>query len=138
MPADVRDIIQFFLANDIAYYLESNSGLFGSQFYAEKIYETILAYTQGNLKKVADLTEKSRWFCDLIDSFADQAIDYADVNKISFINTDFDYQAIADKFGDKFEMFHMTVPFLARKVVKLPSRAMINRQRLTSSLTNLA
>ena len=116
MPeADVRDIIQFFLANDIAYYLESNSGLFGSQFYAEKIYETILAYTQGNLKKAADLTEKSRWFCDLIGSFADQAIDYADVNKISFINTDFDYQAIADKFGDKFEMFHMTVPFFGKE-----------------------
>lgn len=116
MPeADVRDIIQFFDDHDIAYYIESNSGLFGSQGYSDRISETILAYTNHDLVQAKVLRSESQWFHDLIDSFAGQVIDYADVNKISFINNSFDYQSIVAKFGHKFEIFNMTVPFFGKE-----------------------
>ena len=116
MPeADVREIIQFFKANEIEYYLESNSGLFGSDNYSEKITETIAEYTNRNLAETISLREKFSWFDQLIASFANQPIDYADVNKISFINNRFAYQSIADKFGHQFEMFNMTVPFFGKE-----------------------
>lgn len=116
MPeADVREIIQFFKANEIEYYLESNSGLFGSDNYSEKITETIAEYTNRNLAETISLREKFSWFDQLIASFANQPIDYADVNKISFINNRFAYQSIAEKFGHQFEMFNMTVPFFGKE-----------------------
>ena len=37
------------------------------------------------------------------------------MNKISFINREVGYQTIADKFGQQFEMFHMTVPFFGKE-----------------------
>lgn len=112
---DVREIIDFFDAHKIGYYLESNSGLFGSKYYKDTIQETIEAYCQGDEEKIAQLTTANQWFYDLIDSFAASEIDYADVNKISFINREVAYQEIADKFGQQFEMFHMTVPFFGKE-----------------------
>ncbi|CCK20460.1 Cof-type HAD-IIB family hydrolase [Lactococcus laudensis] len=111
----VREIIDFFDAHKIGYYLESNSGLFGSKYYKDTIQETIEAYCQGDEEKIAQLTTANQWFYDLIDSFAASEIDYADVNKISFINREVAYQEIADKFGQQFEMFHMTVPFFGKE-----------------------
>lgn len=116
MPADaVRAIIAYFDAHDIGYYLECNSGLLGSKGYKAKIAETIADYCGGDQRQMASLTQASQWFYELVDSFAGQAIDYDDVNKISFINNQVTYQEIADKFGDKFEMFHMTVPFFGKE-----------------------
>ncbi|GAX48352.1 Cof-type HAD-IIB family hydrolase [Pseudolactococcus reticulitermitis] len=116
MPATaVREIITFFDAQDIGYYLESNSGLFGSRHYKSKIQETIRDYCQGDELKTAQLVTASQWFYELIDSFAECEIDYADVNKISFINREMPYQDIADKFGQQFEMFQMTVPFFGKE-----------------------
>lgn len=116
MPEDaVRDIVSFFDKHDVGYYLESNSGLFGSQGYKVKIHETISDYCQGDVDKIAALEAASQWFYDLIDSFENQEIDYADVNKISFINRRMAYQTIVEKFGHQFEMFHMTVPFFGKE-----------------------
>ena len=111
----VREIIAFFDAHKIGYYLESNSGLFGSKHYKETIQATIGDYCQGDEAKIADLTTANQWFYDLIDSYAGREIDYADVNKISFINREVAYQTISDKFGQQFEMFHMTVPFFGKE-----------------------
>lgn len=116
MPeVDVREMITFFKKHGIEYYLESNSGLFGSEHYDEKINETILEYVAYNLQKAETLTVKNQWFNQLIDSFKGQEIDYGDINKISFINNTFDFQDIAKRFGSKFEMFHMTVPFFGKE-----------------------
>ena len=112
---DVREMIHFFQENGIEYYLESNSGLFGSERYAEKINETILAYVGNDEQKAEALTVKNQWFNQLIDSFKGQEIDYGDINKISFINNTFYFQDIARRFGSKFEMFHMTVPFFGKE-----------------------
>ena len=111
----VREIIEFFDAHKIGYYLESNSGLFGSKHYKDTIQATIGEYCQGDEAKIVELTTANQWFYDLIDSYAGREIDYADVNKISFINREVGYQTIADKFGQQFEMFHMTVPFFGKE-----------------------
>lgn len=112
---DVRAMIQFFKENGIEYYLESNSGLFGSEQYAEKINETIFEYIDYDKEKAAALSEKNQWFNQLIDSFKEQTIDYGDINKISFINNTFDFNEIHNRFGQQFEMFHMTVPFFGKE-----------------------
>lgn len=112
---DVREMIDFFQDNGIEYYLESNSGLFGSEQYEAKINETILEYVAYDKQKAEALTEKNKWFNQLIDSFKAQVIDYRDINKISFINNTYDFQAISHRFGHKFEIFHMTVLFFGKE-----------------------
>ncbi|GFH41607.1 hypothetical protein Hs30E_01580 [Lactococcus hodotermopsidis] len=111
----VHEILGFFETHDIAYYLECNNALRGSDNYKAKIDETIADYCHHDQAKIDKLTNDSKWFYDLVDSYAERTIDFNDVNKISFINKDLPYQTIADKFGDKFEMFHMTVPFFGKE-----------------------
>ncbi|GAB2021080.1 Cof-type HAD-IIB family hydrolase [Pseudolactococcus yaeyamensis] len=111
----VREIIAFFDAHDIGYYLESNSGLFGSKHYKANIQKTIQDYCQGDETKIEQIVTASQWFYDLIDSFARREINYSDVNKISFINQEVAYQTIVEKFGQQFEMFQMTVPFFGKE-----------------------
>ena len=111
----VREITAFFDAEDIGYYLECNSALIGSSNCKAKIAAAIAAYCNGDRSKIDRLAAGTKWFNALLDSFSGQTIDYADVNKISFINDSVDYQKIAEKFGGSFEMFKMTVPFFGKE-----------------------
>ncbi|MBO1308114.1 Cof-type HAD-IIB family hydrolase [Enterococcus sp. 669A] len=108
-PEELKRLIGFLEENQIDYYLESNQGLFAS----EKLKETLTNLTLNGLS--ADSEEgqarlsKIQWFMDLL--IEDQnRIDYADVNKVSFVNHSIPYEKIDDKYKGAFQMMRSTVP----------------------------
>lgn len=106
---DVRDIIDYFEKHTIGYYIESNSGLFGSANCLSSIISQISnGAIEGSVEYEQAIAEFD-WFKKILDDNAGKAIDYSFVNKISFISNGHPYDAVASKFGDTFQMHRTTV-----------------------------
>lgn len=106
----VRDIIHYFQEHQIGYYLESNDGLFGSQNCAETIHRQVTANFEKNSLDYKKAAAEFEWFYEILEASQGKAIDYANVNKVSFISNGHPYQAVAEKYQDAFAMYHTTVP----------------------------
>lgn len=105
----VLDIISYFKAHDIGYYLESNDGLFASENCERKITEAIETIAQETNVPAAPLLEKMTWFVELVNQFEEIPIDYGNVNKISFINNTVPFLDIEHRYGEEFHMYQSTV-----------------------------
>lgn len=103
------EIISFFKKHDIGYYLESNDGLFGSENCVRKIEEAIRKITEKENKSFEEENQKVQWFYELIAHQLDAKINYANVNKISFINNTLPFSDIEKQFGKEFHLYHSTV-----------------------------
>lgn len=102
-------IIEYFEKHNIGYYLESNDGLFGSQNCSETIHRQVTkAYPTGSPEYTAAAAE-FEWFYDILEESQGRAIDYSNVNKISFISNGHPYEQVAEKFQHDFAMYHTTV-----------------------------
>lgn len=101
-PEDELLKLQQFLAeNGVAYYLESNQGLFASPNLKGKIKEVI----EQNTNEVVDFS----WFFELLkEDFS--KMDASMVNKVSFVNNTVPFEKIAEKYQDTFQMMRSTVP----------------------------
>lgn len=110
MPKDhVLEIIEFFKANDIGYYSESNDGLFGSENCVRKIQEEVRAITDRDGTSYDEINEKMQWFFELTGQYDSKDVDHANVNKISFTNNTLPFKEIDEKYGELFHMYHSTV-----------------------------
>ncbi len=95
---------------EIGYYMESNQGLFASKYCVSKIKEASqkLFEDQPELFINKDNPEPN-WFIDILNESRDKKIPYDDINKISFISTEFPFEKVKKEFEKDFEIYHATV-----------------------------
>lgn len=111
MPKElVIKLIEYFAKHNIAYYIESNDGLFGSENCKDTILKKVTDGLMENSKEYEEAKEEIKWFNEILDKYKDKEIDYSNVNKISFISNGHPYKEVYDAFGKDLEMYHNTVP----------------------------
>lgn len=106
----VLAITAYFDQHNIGYYLESNDGLFGSANCVESIRVQVTQGVATDSAEYETLMGEFNWFYEILAQSVGQPIDYANVNKISFISNGHPFSAVNEKFRADFEMHHTTVP----------------------------
>ncbi|EUJ34883.1 Cof-type HAD-IIB family hydrolase [Brochothrix campestris] len=106
----VLAIISYFEEHNIGYYLESNDGLFGSANCVASIQTQVTKGVDTDSTKYQELMAEFNWFYDILAQSVGRKIDYANVNKISFISNGHPFEAVNAQFQAEFEMHHTTVP----------------------------
>jgi Cof subfamily protein (haloacid dehalogenase superfamily) len=108
VPVDlVCRVVDWFDARGISYFLEANSGLYGSAH----IRSEMRALLYGNVTDEDVLAELERGFAPFIDHLIvgeDMARD--DINKISFLGSPVPFDEIRAEFADTFDVIPATVP----------------------------
>lgn len=108
---DVLAIIDYFHAYDIAYYLESNHGIFGSEHCVAAIRNRVTEELEPNSPSYLDADAEFHWFYELLQQHKHQEIDFSKVNKISFLSDKHHpFTEIESRFQDQFEIYRTTVP----------------------------
>lgn len=111
MPEElVIKLIDYFEKHNIAYYIESNDGLFGSKNCKETILEKVTSGILKNSKGYEDAKEDIKWFFEVLDKCKGKKIDYNNVNKISFISNGHPYEEVFNTFNEELELYRNTVP----------------------------
>lgn len=111
MPKEiVVRLIEYFEKHNIAYYIESNDGLFGSENCKETILGQVTAGIEENSKEHEEAKNEISWFFEVLDNSKDKKVDYNNVNKISFISKDYPYEEVFNTFNEELEIYHNTVP----------------------------
>ncbi|GAA0086485.1 Cof-type HAD-IIB family hydrolase [Clostridium sp. CTA-7] len=111
MPEEfVIRLIEYFNKYDIAYYIESNDGLFGSLNCKDAILGQVTNGLNENSKAYEEAIEEIKWFNEILDKHKDKQIDYNNVNKISFISNGHPYEDVFNTFNKDLELYHNTVP----------------------------
>lgn len=106
----VRKIVDYFHQHEIGYYLESNDGLFGSDNCEEVIRQRVTNKLDKDSEAYKQADAEFHWFYQLLTTYRGKAIDYGNVNKISFIsNQQQPFEEISNKFGEAFTMYRTTV-----------------------------
>lgn len=104
---DVRHVVEFFGAHRIDYYLEANSGLYGSPNSKHRLRQLLY----GGITDEDILAELEKGLGPFIDSLIDdQDLVRSDINKISFLGSEVSIEAIRAEFGGSFEVIPATVP----------------------------
>lgn len=104
---DVRHVVEFFDAHGVDYYLEANSGLYGSPNSKHRLRQLLY----GGVTDEDMLAELEKGLGPFIDSLIDdQDLLRSDINKISFLGSNVSIETIRAEFGDAFEVIPATVP----------------------------
>ncbi|HEX6887183.1 MAG TPA: Cof-type HAD-IIB family hydrolase [Candidatus Nanopelagicales bacterium] len=103
----VRRVVEYFDAHGVQYFLEANSGLYGSAGLKERLHELAFAgVTDETL-----LAELERGIGPFIDSvIVDGDPVRYDINKISFLDSPVPLDEVDAVFGDAFTVIPATVP----------------------------
>jgi Cof subfamily protein (haloacid dehalogenase superfamily) len=104
---DVRRVVEFFGLHGVEYYLEANSGLYGSPHARERLRELIF----GGVTDENVLAELEKGVGVLVDSLIvdpDPVPD--DINKISFLDSDLTIEQIRAEFDGALTVIQATVP----------------------------
>ena len=110
MPKDlVIKLLEYFKDNNIAYYIESNDGLFGSDNCKDSILGQVTKGLMENSQDFEEAKEEMKWFFEILDRYKDKEIDYSNVNKISFISNGHPYDEVFKVFSKDLEIYHNTV-----------------------------
>lgn len=111
MPKEyVLKLIEYFESHNIAYYIESNDGLFGSKNCKDTILRQVTKGLVRNSKEYEEAKEEIKWFNEVLDEYKDKEVDYSNVNKISFISNGHPYEKVYERFSKELEIYHNTVP----------------------------
>lgn len=111
MPQElVISLIEYFNKHNIAYYIESNDGLFGSKNCKETIWGQVTNGLKEDSQAYEEAKEEIKWFNEILDKHKDKQIDYNNVNKISFISNGHPYEEVFNTFNKDLELYHNTVP----------------------------
>ncbi len=108
VPVDqVGRVIDFFDARGINYFLEANSGLYGSATIKAQMREVLY----GGVTDENVLAELERGFAPFIDHLVvGENMLRDDINKISFLGSDVPFETIRAEFADAFNVIPATVP----------------------------
>lgn len=108
---DVLAIIKYFNTHEIAYYLESNHGIFGSDHCVTAIRNRVTEGIEPNSPAYLGADAEFHWFYELLQEHKHQEIDYGKVNKISFLSDEHHpFMEIESRFRNQFEIYRTTVP----------------------------
>jgi Cof subfamily protein (haloacid dehalogenase superfamily) len=103
----IRHAVEFFDRRGVEYYLEANSGLYGSRRAKQRLRELIF----GGVSDEDILAELEKGLSGFIDSLVvDADLVRADINKISFLGSDVPFETIRAEFEEKFVVHRATVP----------------------------
>jgi len=103
----IRHAVEFFHRHGIEYYLEANSGLYGSARAPHRLRELIFGGVTDE-DVLAELERGLRGFVDSLVIGADPL--RTDINKISFLDSDVSIDRIQAEFAGEFEVIPATVP----------------------------
>ena len=104
---DVRRVVEFFDRHGVDYYLEANSGLYGSRHARERLRDLIF----GGVTDEDILAQLERGLGGFIGSLIiDSDLVRSDINKISFLDSHLTIEQIRAEFEGAFAVIHATVP----------------------------
>lgn len=107
---DVKEIITYLKRHGIAYYLETNDGIYASSNCISKIKEATIATLALYPNRFTDPENPyPDWFFEIFNKTKNLTVPYHEINKLSFINTEVPFQKIKNKFKDKFEIYETTI-----------------------------
>lgn len=105
--ADVRRVVEFFDSHGIDFYLEANSGLYGSRHSKARLRELVF----GGVTDESVLAELERGLGPFIDLLVvDQELVRADINKVSFLDSEVPIERVRDEFAGTLTVIPATVP----------------------------
>lgn len=105
--ADVRRVVEFFDSHGIDFYLEANSGLYGSRNSKARLRELVF----GGVTDESVLAELERGLGPFIDLLVvDQELVRADINKVSFLDSEVPIERVRDEFAGTLTVIPATVP----------------------------
>lgn len=103
----LRHAVEFFDRHGVEYYLEANSGLYGSRRSRERLRDLLF----GGVTDEDVLAELERGLGGFIDSLVVGADPIrTDINKISFLDSGVPFETIRAEFEETFVVHHATVP----------------------------
>ncbi len=103
----LRHAVEFFDRHGVEYYLEANSGLYGSRGSRERLRDLLF----GGVTDEDVLAELERGLGGFIDSLVVGADPIrTDINKISFLDSGVPFETIRAEFAETFVVHHATVP----------------------------
>jgi Cof subfamily protein (haloacid dehalogenase superfamily) len=106
---EVRSVVAYFDARGIDYFLESNSGLYGSANSQARMRHLFF----GSVRNEDVLAELQRGLGGFIDSLVVGAdTNRTDINKVFFLDSDTPLEAIRAEFDGIFDVIPATVPML--------------------------
>lgn len=104
---DVRHVVEFFDSHGVEYYLEANSGLYGSRNSKSRLRELVFA----GVSDEGVLAELEKGLGPFIDSLIDdQDLVRADINKVSFLDSDVPLERVQAEFAGRLHAIPTTVP----------------------------
>lgn len=104
---DVRHVVEFFDTHGVEYYLEANSGLYGSRHSKARLRELVFA----GVSDEGLLAELEKGLGPFIDSLIiDQDLVRADINKVSFLDSDLPLERVQAEFAGELHVIPTTVP----------------------------
>jgi Cof subfamily protein (haloacid dehalogenase superfamily) len=104
---DVRRVVEFFDSHGVDYYLEANSGLYGSTRSRERLRELVFA----GVRDETVLAELEQGLGPFIDSLiVDGDLVRADINKVSFLDSDVPLERVRAEFAGTLHVIPATVP----------------------------
>lgn len=105
--ADVRRVVEFFDSHGIDFYLEANSGLYGSRNSKARLRELVF----GGVTDESVLAELERGLGPFIDLLVvDQELVRADINKVSFLDSEVPIERVRAEFAGTLTVIPATVP----------------------------
>lgn len=104
---EVRHVVEYFDRHGVAYYLEANSGLYGSNNAKHRLRQLIF----GGVTDEDVLAELERGLSGFIDALIDdEDLVRDDINKVSFLDSDLTIGQIRAEFDGSLDVIPTTVP----------------------------
>jgi Cof subfamily protein (haloacid dehalogenase superfamily) len=104
---DVLHVVEFFDVHGVEYYLEANSGLYGSRHSKARLRQLVY----GGVSDEDVLAELEKGLGPFIDSLIDdQDLVRDDINKVSFLDSEVPIETIRAEFAGHLDVIPVTVP----------------------------
>ncbi|WP_249260761.1 Cof-type HAD-IIB family hydrolase [Virgibacillus pantothenticus] len=107
-PEDVQKLVDYFSRHGIDFYLESNGGLFASEYCKKHIRSIIDKVIEENPEAKEEVEKGILPFHDAL--IEGESLIRDDINKIPFLGSDLPIEKISEEFGTKFNIISSTVP----------------------------
>ncbi|OWR32822.1 hydrolase [Saccharibacillus sp. O23] len=112
-PEHVRDMVDFFEANGIDFYLESNAGLYASRNLRDRLILLIHGDIHNDPRAKQQFEIAPHPFLDTL-TYHETDLYKSDVNKVCFLESRVPFERIREEFGGKFEVLQCTVPIFGK------------------------
>lgn len=135
MVEDIEYIINYFNENQIDFYLESNSGLYASEYCKNHLQDIITNAIANNPKGKAEIESGFMPFFDTL--IEGKNLLRNDINKISFLGSQTPIEDIIKKFNDDFTIIPSTISIFGENSGELSLKGIHKATAIEKLLTYL-